>query len=156
MVLSQTQQEAVLDALAGGERVADVADAIGCSTAALYRFKRATPAFARGWDEAMVASCDVEMDHIREMAVDKNLDGTRARAREVSFKILAWYVARRAPAKYGDRVEVNMRGQLDMGAILLAADERLLRLTARRAPLRLPDVDSQFTGAGSSVVSDRR
>jgi len=147
MVLSEAQQTSVLEAIAGGARVKDVCAVLGTSDAALWTYRKKHPAFGAAFEDALVESCDVEMERLRDLAFEAKecpLPGL-ARVRESAARILMWYIARRAPHKYGDRVALDVNGKLDLGAVLALADARL---NARRLehditprPHLLPDAD---------------
>jgi hypothetical protein len=61
---------AVVDALAGGGRLRDVAAAHGVTTQALYKARKRDPVFDAGWRAAHAASAEAERRARREAGVD--------------------------------------------------------------------------------------
>jgi len=109
------------------------------------------PEFGRQFDLALADSVEVDMMALRDLArlepsvesAVRIAEGTatsedlsltvRARARETQFRILSWYITHRAPAKYGDKLALDVTSRLDMRAVLLGAEARIARLGAQRA-----------------------
>lgn len=151
--ITPAARERVLEAIAAGERVSDVCMAAGFSVSTLFRARRKDSDFARQFDAALVESVELDMMLLRDMArleptaeQQSRIDAgtatledssllSRARARDTQFRILAWYISRRAPSKYGDKLALDVTGKLDMRQVLLGAERRLALLTARRTPL---------------------
>ena len=166
MELSKETEQRVLEAVAAGERVEDVAAAIGVSHMTLWRYRKANSEFAAAFEAALADSADVDMLRLRDLAntpdpvavklaVEREGLGVAtaedcrllAHARvdvrklESAFRILSWYIARRAPAKYGDKIAVDLTQRLDLRAALSNADARLALLAERRL-VHLPDVST--------------
>ena len=153
--ITQQARDRILEAIAAGERISDVCVAAGLSVSTLFRARRRDADFARQFDAALVESVELDMMLLRDMArlepsaeqqarIDAGLATpedlslvSRARTRESQFRILSWYISRRAPSKYGDKLALDVTGKLDMRQVLLGAERRLALLTARRTPVAM-------------------
>ena len=132
------QEDAILAAVADGQGVGQVCELFGVCTDTLRQYRKRNPDFAARYEEALEHSADSAMDALGDMAMEmiKNPSlPSVARARESAFRMLAFWIARRHPAKYGDKLDMRVTQQLDMRQVMALADARL-------AALRLPDVHS--------------
>jgi len=149
--LTPSEQEAFLDAVADGARISDICAVFGVTTAGLRGLRKRDADFRARYDAALEESADAAMEEIRALAMaPAEIEGlapehikiagdtvaARMRARESQFRILSWWIARRAPHKYGDKLDLNVNQTVNLSGALAAADARLL---AARASLRLPD-----------------
>lgn len=133
--------DTVVGELAAGGTMRAIARVLGVNDRSLAKAISKDPVVMRRLHEARVMGTDFIMEDVREFGdpeseMAQKMDPHRAR---IALDALKFYVSKMNPEKYGDKVDLNVRGRLDMGAILLAADKRLAALPSR-APLRLPDV----------------
>lgn len=116
--------QTILDQIAGGEFMADVAQTIGVPTQTVsWRLRKIAPEKYR---EAREIGCELRLEKSRqslEVAGDA-LD--LARARE-SFRADAWFAEREFPARWGAKQQIDMRvTTTDLGDRLRAAKERVV------------------------------
>lgn len=148
--LTTEEQSAFLDAVADGHRISDICGLFGVTTAGLRGLRKRDPDFAARYNEALEESADAAMEEIRALAIAPIEPGesdlasfkiagdthaARMRARESQFRILSWWIARRAPHKYGDKLDLRVEQTVSLSGALAAADARLL---AARESLRMP------------------
>lgn len=136
--------EAICEEIAGGATINSVCRALGLDSKQIRREIAKNPTFAAQMHAARISGTDYVMDDIREfgnreLEPGKVYDAARDR---VALDALKFYVGKMNPERYGDKIDLNVRGKLDMSAILLAADQRLAALPSA---LRLPDVRSVTT-----------
>ncbi len=134
----------ILAELAGGKTLKSICKILGFDDRKIRHMIAADPEFAAKVHAARVSGTDYVMDEIREfgereLEPGKVYDAARDR---VALDALKFYVARMNPERYGDRIDMNVRGKLDMGAILIAADQRLAALP-RPGMTRLPDITTE-------------
>jgi hypothetical protein len=137
--------DAICAELTAGKSLTAICAALGVDRTTVMRHASKDAEVLKRVHQSRVAGTDAVMDDIRDFA-DTELDPHRAR---VALDALKFYVVKMNPEKYGDKIDMNIRGKLDMGAILIAADKRLAALPSR-APVQLPSVNSPSVAESDS------
>ena len=118
----------LLARLAAGELIKDALAANGLSSDMLRECK-ADPVRRAEWDEAREQSADAFMDQALEMANNSHADPAHAR---VKIDTLKWAARIRNPRHYSDKVQVDVRHDVDLTQIISAAQARLAAASAGR------------------------
>jgi hypothetical protein len=129
--------DAICDELSAGKSLNSICRTLGINVGTVRKFVTKEKARMDRMHAARMEGTDAVMDDIRDFDIIE-MDPNRAR---VALDALKFYVTRMNPEKYGDKIDLNVRGKLDMGAILIAADKRLAALPSR-APIQLPAIDA--------------
>lgn len=106
--------------------------------AAFYAFLAANPSDKTRYYTVQEARADMMFDECYELSTDAEIDPRRMRAAaDIRMKIGAAYHRER----FGERVDVNVSGQVDMVAALAEAKARILRPLCDPAQI----VDAEYT-----------
>ena len=119
----------LLARLAAGALVRDVLAAHGLNADALRAYKASDEQRRAEWDEAREQSADAFMDQALEMANNSHADPAHAR---VKIDTLKWAARIRNPRHYSDKVQVDVRHDVDLTQIISAAQARLAAASAGR------------------------
>ena len=118
--------EAICDGLASGKSLASICRAKDMPALRTFlRWCDADADVAADYGRALQARAEwfsAEHDRIRKTAVDRD---TAAAAR-VQLSALEWQMGRMSPRRYGDRIDVDVGANLDLGGILDRARQRVL------------------------------
>ena len=114
--------------LSEGHTWKKIADTVGVHTQLLGRWLREDTDFSNLCAQAREFGFDVRAESIIEIA-EQESDVQRARLRT---DVIRWLSERQAPAKYSERVNLNVTQNLDIAGALTEA-------RARITPLRHPD-----------------
>ena len=137
MALTSEQIDDVLARFSAGDTMISALRLHGADWAAWCRQAQKDRELTERWHVARKDGCHAVMEQIRDIANGDPVSSTTedesaparafdpARAR-VALDALKFYVSRVHREAYGDSVDLNVRGTLDMRAILLAADRRVL------------------------------
>lgn len=141
-VLSEKLQTAVCAALSSGMSMTELEGITGVKRAQIYYTASVDAAFSKRLHDARVLGTDAILDEVLDVGRDKAANKDEAASKRVHVDTLLRYAGKINPNKYGDRMQMDIRGTLDMGAILIAADARLAALPLRAPPIQLPDVSA--------------
>lgn len=100
-----------------GKGYKQISEAIGIDIQTLAAWRVKYPSFDQEFTRAQETGFDVEADSLNEIA-ETETDVQRARLKCDNIK---WRLARRAAHKYGDRIDVNVSGSVDLTAALTDA-----------------------------------
>lgn len=148
--------EAICESLAKGRSLASICRAKDMPTLRTFlRWCDSDEDVAAEYSRALAARAEwfsAEHDRIRKTAVDRD---TAAAAR-VQLSGLEWQMGRMAPRRYGDRIDVAVGPNLDLGSILDRARQRVLE--AREQADVLPECTtpllSAHTAAEAAMTQD--
>lgn len=147
MALDQDQIEDVLARFAAGETMTSALARYGLDWTQWSKLSQKDRELNERWHAARKDGCHAVMEQIRDLSADNSHTGdgaTSARVQDparlrIALDALKFYVSRVHREAYGDSVDLNVRGTLDMRAILSAADARVLRY--QRAELDVSDAE---------------
>jgi len=115
-------EKLAIDMAASGVSLKKIATALGVSHQFLYEYRENNPAFGDKIARAAEAAIDALVDEL--LTVDEDIpDVQRARLRSENIK---WVASKRKPKNYGDRIDLNVDGQISLTAALDAARSRVL------------------------------
>jgi hypothetical protein len=112
----------LLERLARGELVRDALAANALNADALRAFKAGDAARRVEWDEAREASADAFMDQALETANNPAVDPAHAR---VKIDTLKWAARIRNPRHYGEKMQLDVKHDVDLREIINAAHARI-------------------------------
>lgn len=87
-----------------------------------FRFINSFPKYLSEYESAQQAKAEIMADQVISIADDDSLDTQRARNK---IDARRWYAAKMKPAKFGDRVDLNLNLHVDIGAALIDAQQRV-------------------------------
>lgn len=122
--LAPIQHDQVLAVALEGKPFKEIAAAVGLTINALWRAMEIDAHFRSKVIQARDVGIDVMVDEIMTIAKDAAIPVDRARLLCDNIK---WIAARRAHRRYGDRLDVNVSGTIDLGSTLLEARKRTLQ-----------------------------
>lgn len=139
-VLSVEQINRALELAIGGSSLRKIASELGFKTDfGFYQYRQANPSFDSQLKIARVAHCEHLEDDLLDVH-NQGMDHGTARVRlEAATRVMAF----RDPAKYNPKVDLNVSGNLDLSAVLVAANARLpeLRDVSPALPAKHNDFD---------------
>lgn len=94
---------------------------MGCDPRAIYDHREKYPSFEQAFSLARAHGLELLADDLITLDQDVS-DVLRARLRSENLR---WLLSRRLPHQYGDRLAVDMTGQIDLRAALTAANSRI-------------------------------
>lgn len=97
------QQEFICDSVAEGLTIREIAFALGLSSGSVIRIATATPESTERYARARDAAADLLEASIMEIASQST--AATAKADRVKLAALQWLAGRRAPKRYGERVQ---------------------------------------------------
>lgn len=97
------QQEFICDCVADGMTLREIAYVLGMSAGNVLRIATRSPEATERYTRAREAAADLFEAGIMEVA--GNASAATAKADRVKLTALQWLAARRAPKRYGDRVQ---------------------------------------------------
>ena len=109
--------------VAEGETIQTACKLLNIPRTDITRWMNYHPDFERSLAKAKFLSADALADQLLDIA-EEIPDVHRARLKSENLK---WYVSKLAPARYGERLDLNVTQQVDVGAALMAARARLVR-----------------------------
>ena len=120
----QALADEICDRIARGRGLISVCNDPGMPTYSTVRkWLKEHDFFARDYARARVDQADTYADEIVEIA-DTEPDPNRARVRVEARK---WTASKLRPQAYGDRIDLNVQGSLDLRAVLAGAEARRRR-----------------------------
>ena len=121
----------ICDRIASGETLLAICDSRGGnpSFAQVMAWVRVVAEFSQSYKEARAASAEALADKV-QTAAETEADPIRARVKCESYK---WLASKFKPDTFGDRVDVNVNGQIDLVAAISEAKDRTLRLGCDQA-----------------------
>ena len=131
--------ETILERLSDGEGLATICRDVGMPTEGAVRYWASTDyaGFAARYAQARVRGLEKMADDIITLA-DEAKDVDSASAARVKVDARKWLLSKLLPRQFGDRVDVNVTGALEVRAIPDASlDDRLKTLLTTREPLTI-------------------
>lgn len=123
--------EAICERLANGEALAAICREKGMPTTRRFlQWADEHEDVAAEYSRALVARAEwfnSEHDRIRKTAVDRE----SAAAARVQLAGLEWQMGRMAPRRYGDRLDVDVGVNIDLGTILDRRRQRVIEANAQ-------------------------
>ncbi len=114
--------QSVIDGIITGKTLKNAMEDEGVSPPLFFRYLKEHPSAEEAYNLAQQARSEIIVDEILEIA-DTEADPQRARVRVEARK---WYASKMIPKKYGDRIDLNVSGTVDINAALLEAKQRVL------------------------------
>lgn len=140
--------ELVLARYAEGGTLLSALKAAQFRHADFYKFLADNPSDKARYYTVQESRADMMVDEAYEISTDDTKDHRRARVQaEIRLKIAATYDR----ARFGERVDVNVRGQVDMVAALAEAKARVLR--PPRDPAQIIDAEYAVIAAPNAHVT---
>jgi hypothetical protein len=87
-----------------------------------FKFVNSAPKYLSEYELAQQFKAEVCAEQVVSIADDDTLDGQRARNK---IDARRWYSSKMKPAKFGDRVDLNLNLHVDIGAALIDAQQRV-------------------------------
>jgi hypothetical protein len=133
----RTTVETICELLAGGKALAEICRRKGMPTSRTFlRWADEDPHIAVEYRVALEARAEwfnAEHERIRKTAVDRDT----ALAARVQLNALEWQMAKMAPKKYGDRVDVKVQQEWSLAAEIEAARMRALGQSHAPEPVEI-------------------
>ena len=133
----RTVVETIFERLAGGEALAAICREEGMPTSRTFlRWVEEDQSIEAEYRRALKARAEwfnAEHERIRQSAVDRET----ALAARVQLNALEWQMAKMAPEKYGDRVDVSVRGDNTLSAAIEEARLRVSRQIHGKEPVEI-------------------
>lgn len=121
---------------AEGRTLREMAAALGVSVSTINAARDAEGPFASDFARARSQGLELLADDLVTAADDPESDVQRAKLRSENVR---WLLSRRLPHQYGDRLNVDMTGQIDLAAALRDASARVgLTLAAQPVAIASP------------------
>ena len=131
VVLSPHQQETICNGLIYGESLKSICAKLNIPLNHVFDYANKDPSFDKRMQQSRVYNSHVladELIHCTDNAITI-ADSAVARVWSDNAK---WVAAKMNPARYGERLEVNVT-HLDLSSVLLAAENRVLPLLQAKA-----------------------
>lgn len=125
--LVESEIELALDLAAEGRSIQYIAKALGLHVSTFGRYRDRNPEFAALFTRAREDGYDALADQLLEIAEDVD-DVQRGRLKSDNLK---WLISKRKPKEYGEKIDVNMTGQVSVKSALDEARNRI--------PIRYPE-----------------
>lgn len=110
--------------LAQGFLVNAVCEEVGIGFSTLMQWREKYPKFQEAYTRAELVGFDVLAEQLLSITDDAAADVQRQRLKSDNIK---WFLGKRAPKTYGDRIDVNVTQTIDLGQALQDARQRALR-----------------------------
>jgi len=110
-----------LELASQGAPVKEIAGSMGLSINGFYNFLDSTPGAQNAYVQAKDRSHDVLADELLSIP-DAEPDVQRATLKSNNIK---WLLSKRAASKYGDKLSIDVSGQVDLTAIMAESAKRL-------------------------------
>jgi hypothetical protein len=121
MQITAAQKEAAISKALEGKGCKDIAAAAGIPLRQLFELIELDSSYRETLSRARDTGLDTLVDELLEIARDESMQVDRARLLCDSIK---WTASRRAPRRYGDRLDVNMTQTVDIAGALIDARKR--------------------------------
>lgn len=125
--ITREQEQRALDLIASGETLTSALQSIGVSPYYWHQHMQDADAFAR-YARARIQQAHAMADKA-VVAAQTIEDVQRAKLLSDVYK---WRASKGAPADYGDRIDVNVQGRVDIGTTLLEARNRVRPVSDQR------------------------
>ena len=147
-MLSADRARQVIERIAQGESSPAVLREFGSTWTQLWEAIDRDPLIASAYAQARERRADVLADQIVEIA-DSEDDQMRAKNRIDARK---WIASKMQPRTYGDRIDMNVNGQVDLVGVLADARARLRPVSNQRGEAIVQDAD--FTPIAAPRLTD--
>lgn len=141
--LDDTMRAKALAMASEGHRLKEIRDALSIDSHVWYDERRDWPEWARKFDEARLTGMHELVDELLEVSQSEP-DVQRARLYSDNVR---WMASKLVPATYGDRVEMNVTGQVDLVAAMAEAKARLTPSVTVDATYVLPGESARSADA---------
>lgn len=140
IILSVKDKAKALDLALEGKGLKDIALAIGITYKQFWEYRLKDTLFETELRRARAEALEYMVDSLDKIPEDI-ADVQRARLKSDNIK---WIASKRKPEVYGDRLDINVKQEVDIGAALLEA----------RSRAQLPVFDSRsIVNAESSMIT---
>lgn len=112
----------VLQMLMEGKSATAIVEALGIVSSTLVSWRERDALFEKAYSRAREVGFDAQADHL-DIIAENTVDVQRARLMCDNVK---WRLARVAPHKYGDRLDINVNSTVDIAAAIEEGKRRAL------------------------------
>lgn len=138
MPLTKAQRSRAIELMKQGKITRDIAADIGCCIATIQDERMTDIPFDNECTRAQIMGFEIQADSLLTIA-EENPDVNKARLQSDNLK---WVLARRAAAKYGDKMTLDVNATLDIGDALKEAKSRVIPICypTQQAQAQLPEI----------------
>lgn len=144
-LLTNEQVLSIARRVATGEFVTKILKELQIEPFDFYKSLDSDPELSNSYERARQARTEGLVDEIIEI-VDTEPDSQRARNRADARK---WMAGKLIPQTYGDRVDVNVAGVIDLRAAITEAGARLLPMRDQQ-----PAIDAEYTEVPALISTE--
>lgn len=112
MAATQEQIDTVCEMVSNGQTLRQIAAHFGCSVGYVLKWVGQSPEYSEQYARARDSAADLFETEIIEAALSVSPD--TAAADRVKIDALKWVAGRRAPKRYGDRVQTEHSGSIQL------------------------------------------
>jgi hypothetical protein len=141
--MTPAQETQILDLAREGKTIREIARSVSLTCGQIYQHSAENAPFQTLFSRAQAEGLELWADEIKESASEFE-DVQRARLHADNLK---WLLARKLAHKYGDRLNVEVQGSVDLIGVLADARRRLLPVSNQQAEALAQDAEfTQITG----------
>ena len=129
--------ERAIQLAAEGKTLRQIAGALGCDMRKIHQMMAESATFAGRFARARKNGLELLADDL----VTAHTDDPDIQRAKLKSENVRWLLARRLPAQYGDRLAVDVSGQIDLAAALRDANARLQPISDQRAAAIVHDAE---------------
>lgn len=113
---------AIIKDLVEGRPIKSILESIGVPVYEFFKFINSAPKYLSEYESAQQAKAEIVAEEIISISDDDTCEPQRARNK---IDARRWYASKMKPAKFGDRVDLNLNLHVDIGAALIDAQQRV-------------------------------
>lgn len=149
--LTEEQKQYIIGQTLKNIGLVEICSALNIERKELYLYTKEHPEFETSLNGARSESVHDLVDSLRTITAKRNTLPAIAKAR-VESENIKWMASKRNPKQYGDQINLNVSGNIDLSAVLLAADNRVVPILEAKARL----LNSSDHSLNSSAVSEAK
>jgi hypothetical protein len=127
--MTPEQETQVIELAREGKTIREIARSVSLNCGQIYQHSAENAPFQTLFSRAQAEGLELWADEIKESAAEFE-DVQRARLHSDNLK---WLLARKLAHKYGDRLNVDVQGSVDLVGVLADARRRLLPVSNQRS-----------------------
>ena len=148
--MTPAQELQVIDLAREGKTIREIARSVSLNCGQIYQHSAENAPFQTLFSRAQAEGLELWADEIKESAAEFE-DVQRARLHSDNLK---WLLARKLAHKYGDRLNVDVQGSVDLVGVLADARRRLLPVSNQQQDALVQD--AQFVELPSPMNTDNQ
>ena len=142
--MTPDQKAQAIDMAEEGATLRAIAKRLGIDVRRITKARKGDLTFDNEMTRARDLGIEIQADDLLEVDSEENA-GKDVQLIKLKSDNVKWLIARRAPKRYGDRLEVNLNQTLDLSGALIEARKRAPLLPASNL-IRLSNVqDTEYT-----------